>query len=77
MKVEVVGVTTAGNAERNGANLDTMLVDWSAPEAIVERGPWQLVIGSDLRVLDVIQSEVRMNLHADKALEILKARQAA
>jgi peroxiredoxin Q/BCP len=31
------------------------------------------VIGSDLRVLDVIQSEVRMNLHADKALEVLKA----
>ena len=32
------------------------------------------VIGSDLRVLGVIQSEVRMNLHADKALEVLKAR---
>lgn len=31
------------------------------------------VIGSDLRVIDVIQSEVRMNLHADKALEVLKA----
>ena len=31
------------------------------------------VIGSDLRVLEVIQSEVRMNLHADKALEVLKA----
>jgi len=31
------------------------------------------VIGSDLRVLGVIKSEVRMNLHADKALEILKA----
>jgi peroxiredoxin Q/BCP len=32
------------------------------------------VIASDLRVLEVIQSEVRMNLHADKALEVLKAR---
>ncbi len=31
------------------------------------------VIGSDLRVLEVIQSEVRMNLHADRALEVLKA----
>lgn len=30
------------------------------------------VIGTDLRVLGVIKSEVRMNLHADKALEILK-----
>ena len=38
----------AGNAQRNGANIDTMLVDWSAPEAVVERGPWQLVIGSDV-----------------------------
>jgi predicted nicotinamide N-methyase len=39
---------TAANAERNGANVDTLLVDWSAPEAIVARGPWQLVIGSDV-----------------------------
>jgi len=34
------------------------------------------VIGSDLRVLDVIQSEVRMNLHADKALEVVRAASA-
>jgi predicted nicotinamide N-methyase len=38
----------AGNAQRNGVSIDTMLVDWSAPEAIVARGPWQLVIGSDV-----------------------------
>ncbi len=31
------------------------------------------VIGTDLTVLDVIQSEVRMNVHADRALEVLKA----
>jgi peroxiredoxin Q/BCP len=31
------------------------------------------VIGSDLRILEVIESEVRMNLHADKALGSLKA----
>jgi peroxiredoxin Q/BCP len=31
------------------------------------------VIGSDLRVIGVIQSEVRMNVHADKALELLQA----
>jgi thioredoxin-dependent peroxiredoxin len=31
------------------------------------------VIGSDLRILGVIQSEVRMNLHADRALEVLRA----
>ena len=31
------------------------------------------VIGSDLRILEVIESEVRMNVHADKALASLKA----
>ncbi len=35
------------------------------------------VIGTDLRVLGVVRSEVRMNLHADKALEILKASAAS
>jgi thioredoxin-dependent peroxiredoxin len=31
------------------------------------------VIGSDLQVLDVIRSEVRMSAHADQALDFLKA----
>jgi thioredoxin-dependent peroxiredoxin len=31
------------------------------------------VISPDRRVLEVIQSEVRMNVHADRALEVLKA----
>ncbi len=35
------------------------------------------VIGPDLRVLGVVKSEVRMNVHADKALEILKASAAS
>ena len=35
------------------------------------------VIGSDLRVLGVIRSEVRMNVHADRALEILKTAAAS
>ena len=35
------------------------------------------VIGSDLRVLGVVKSEVRMNVHADRALEILKAAAAS
>ncbi|HLH28625.1 MAG TPA: peroxiredoxin, partial [Acidimicrobiales bacterium] len=30
------------------------------------------VISPDLRVLDVIRSEVRMNVHADRALEVLR-----
>src|SRR5947199_2832955 len=39
---------TEDNAARNAVEIETMVVDWSAPEAIVERGPWQLVIGSDV-----------------------------
>ena len=35
------------------------------------------VIDTDRRVLEIIRSEVRMNVHADKALEALKRRQAA
>jgi peroxiredoxin Q/BCP len=35
------------------------------------------VIGSDLKVIEVIQSEVRMNVHADRALEALRAVSAA
>jgi peroxiredoxin Q/BCP len=31
------------------------------------------VIGPDGRVLDIIKSEVRMSVHADKALEALRA----
>ena len=31
------------------------------------------VIGRDRKILAVIKSEVRMNVHADKALEVLKA----
>jgi peroxiredoxin Q/BCP len=35
------------------------------------------VIGTDNRVVDVIKSEVRMSVHADKALDALKARAGA
>ncbi|MDQ1369668.1 MAG: thioredoxin-dependent peroxiredoxin [Acidimicrobiaceae bacterium] len=35
------------------------------------------VIGKDSRVLDVVKSEVRMSVHADKALGALKARAGA
>jgi thioredoxin-dependent peroxiredoxin len=35
------------------------------------------VIDTDRRVLETISSETRMNSHADKALEVLRARSAA
>jgi predicted nicotinamide N-methyase len=37
-----------GNAERNDARLELEIVDWARPEAIVERAPWDLVLGADL-----------------------------
>jgi predicted nicotinamide N-methyase len=36
------------NAARNGVELETAVVSWSLPEEIVERGPWRLVIASDV-----------------------------
>jgi predicted nicotinamide N-methyase len=39
---------TAANARRNGVEVETQVVSWSAPEAIVERGPWRWVLASDV-----------------------------
>jgi predicted nicotinamide N-methyase len=36
------------NAEHNGAELETAIVDWKEPAAIVDRAPWDLVLGADL-----------------------------
>jgi predicted nicotinamide N-methyase len=39
---------TAANAEANRAEVETALCSWDAPESLVERGPWQLVLASDV-----------------------------
>ena len=39
---------TADNARRNGVELETAVVSWNAPEAIVERAPWRYVLASDV-----------------------------
>ena len=39
---------TAENAERNGVEVETLLCAWAEPDAIVERGPWPLVLASDV-----------------------------
>ena len=39
---------TAANAERNDAVLETLACDWAQPAALVERAPWDLVLGSDV-----------------------------
>ena len=36
------------NAERNGAELELEIADWAHPEALLERAPWDLVLGADL-----------------------------
>jgi predicted nicotinamide N-methyase len=39
---------TAGNASRNGVEVETAVVSWGAPDAIVERAPWRYVLASDV-----------------------------
>jgi predicted nicotinamide N-methyase len=39
---------TERNAERNGARLDTLVCSWAAPGPIAERGPFDLVLASDV-----------------------------
>ena len=38
----------AENAERNGVQLETLRCSWAAPEPLVERAPWDLVLASDV-----------------------------
>jgi predicted nicotinamide N-methyase len=39
---------TAGNAERNGAPLETLVCSWTEPEPLLARAPWDLVLASDV-----------------------------
>jgi predicted nicotinamide N-methyase len=39
---------TEENARRNGVQVETAVVPWSAPEPIVERAPWRWVLASDV-----------------------------
>jgi predicted nicotinamide N-methyase len=36
------------NAGRNGIELDALVCSWSEPAPLLERGPWDLVLGADL-----------------------------
>jgi predicted nicotinamide N-methyase len=61
------------NAEANGAQLETAVTSWAEVDALVERGPWDLVMGSDVLyeprnvalVLDVLESTADHALIAD------------
>jgi predicted nicotinamide N-methyase len=39
---------TQANAERNDVELETLVCSWTEPQPLIERAPWDLVIGSDL-----------------------------
>ena len=39
---------TARNAERNSIKLETLVCSWTEPEPLLERGPWHLVLASDV-----------------------------
>ena len=39
---------TARNAERNGAEVETVLAAWGLASALVDAAPWDLVLGADL-----------------------------
>jgi predicted nicotinamide N-methyase len=41
-------LATSANAERNGVEVETMECSWAEPDPIVERGPWPLVLASDV-----------------------------
>jgi predicted nicotinamide N-methyase len=36
------------NARENGVRIETAVIDWAAPEALVEAGPFDLVLASDV-----------------------------
>jgi predicted nicotinamide N-methyase len=38
----------AANARRNGLAVDTAVASWADPEPLVARGPWDLVLASDV-----------------------------
>lgn len=39
---------TATNARRNDVEVETLVCAWAEPAALVERGPWRLVLASDV-----------------------------
>jgi predicted nicotinamide N-methyase len=44
---EAVALATE-NARRNGVEVDADVVSWYAPDELVERGPWDLVLAADV-----------------------------
>jgi predicted nicotinamide N-methyase len=45
--IDALGLV-ARNARENGVELETAMVDWGDPDELVERGPFDLVLGCDI-----------------------------
>jgi predicted nicotinamide N-methyase len=43
---------TALNADENGVAVETVQCDWQSPQALEARGPWDLVLGSDILYIE-------------------------
>ena len=39
---------TAANAERNDAELETLVCSWTEPQPLLDRAPWDLILASDV-----------------------------
>jgi predicted nicotinamide N-methyase len=63
---------TAANAERNDAQVETLVCSWTAPEPLLARAPWDLVLASD--VLDEARNgDVLLELLPRLGREVLLA----
>src|SRR5262249_50229992 len=45
--IDALGLV-ARNARENGVELETAMVDWGDPDELIERGPFDLVLGCDI-----------------------------
>ena len=63
---------TAANAERNGAGVETLVCSWTAPELLLARAPWDLVLASDV-LYEARNGDVLLELLPQLGGEVLLA----
>jgi predicted nicotinamide N-methyase len=63
---------TAVNAERNDAQLETLVCSWTEPEPLLARAPWDLVLASDV-LYEARNGDVLLELLPQLGPEVLLA----
>jgi predicted nicotinamide N-methyase len=63
---------TAANAERNDAQVETLVCSWTAPEPLLARAPWDLVLASDV-LYEARNGDVLLELLPQLGPEVLLA----